>query len=625
MNKSTIKKLFSKGNISGDELGKLIIQNSIEEQLTFMRTGKQGSLFEEDELRIAERSLSDYDRQVYSCYIGLYSLLHSYFNLLQGQYQQFLHAFYRLLLGLVSISFQVETTLAKENMPLIMTQALYDKKKKEADAEGKAYKESYIGLFIELLSQYTEKLEGDGGTKTPITEIYKAYISEPAKNKKLIELYRDYNKDFYKEGNKPIEKVYYTLTDGRPANTVKMPEFIDDFLSRPLFKKLEDRDRIKSRYLRARGVVENLKSYSPDNAFCGAFSFEGDTEREEVIKEYEECFIGDATPYRVSQFIDGTRQYFIATDREELADKLDELEDEILIINDIPTKADFLLYWGFINLPYTEDAENAKVFDLYLKELPELAEVINKELLSTKGLEALKDITPKDYAKELIEWKDLVKSNVFTYKERLNNIFYMDYRQGVAILDDNSISEDQKKKDFEEGFYKPQKPNLNKKMAELLEAFNKKDALLTDDDILIQNKLLIPSLQFIYGVNAFFEDLEDIYRLKGLKEAFGTTTADIEKKMTVLNFYIGLAEDQIINSLGYDTKESIITRELLNCNYKIIPLAECKTPEEQRKQARTYIADIKNFKNNGTSTRFYKMYLPENANGPVLVRNPEEE
>ena len=609
MNKATITRILNKGKLTGHELGNLILLNTVEEERSFRKTGKKTSLFTENDLRMAERSLTDYGRKVYGGYLGLHNIIMVYFNLLQGQQQQFLHSFYRLLVGLIGLSYNIENALNKKETPCIMTLKTFKKKDIEADKEAKACKESYIGLFRDVLKQYTELLEKNPDAKTPITKIYKDYLNKPAEDKELIEKYRAYNSDYYRDCVEPEDNVYYIMTDKRTSKEVTVREYIDDLLTRPLFKELGDIEKIKERYFNPYSIADNLRMTNPEAL--------KDVNMNDLIYSPD----APAKPFKIYNFFTDLQHYLIAQDKEDLADKVADLERELFIIEETPTKADFLLYWGFIDY-YVMDFEdgwdkeaekdNLRLFNLYLKELPELAEVITKELLNTKGLEDLKKVKPEDYAKPVISWSVLMRDNLFDYRERAKDFLYSDYPNGIAIIQEDSITDYTLKNSYPEGIYKDsfKKTELPNRISELINLFCKSDLLDAEENI-VQKELLLPSLKFIYAINSFLEDIEKIYKLEGLKEIYGLETNSIEHKVTVLNYYKSVIEDQITSYAGWDTKEGIKFREVLNTNYKLIDIKACQPTEENKKNAQAYISDIEVFRDSGTSNLFYRLYMPD--------------
>lgn len=610
MNKATITRILNKGKLTGHELGNLILLNTIEEEKSFRKTGQRVSLFTESDLRMAERNLTDYGRKIYSGYISLHNLIMMYYNLLQGQQQQFFHSFYRLLVGLVGLSYNIENALNRKDTPCINI---------EADKEAKANKESYISLFQDVLKQYTQLLENNPDAKTPITKIYKEYLKRPAENKELIEKYRAYNSDYYRDCVEPEDNVYYIMTDKRTSKEVTVKEYIDDLLTRPLFKDVGDIEKIKDRYFNPHSLYDTLKMTQPEAL-------------KEQLKDVDmDSFVNapnsPAKPFKIYNFFTDLQHYLIAQDKEDLADKVADLERELFIIEEVPTKADFLLYWGFIDYyvmdltdGWDKEAEkdNLRLFDLYLKELPELAGIITAELLNTKGLEDLKNVKPEDYAKPLISWTVLLRNNLFDYRERAKDFLYMDYPNGIAIIQEDSISESTLKNSYPEGIYKDsfKKTELPKKISEFIDVFCQNEVLDAEENI-VQKELLLPSLKFIYAINKFLEDIENIYNLEGLKEIYGLETGSIEKKVTILNYYKCTIEDQITSYAGWDTKEGIKFRKVLNTNYKLIDIKACQPTEENIKKAQAIISDVEVFSGKSTSNSFLKLYVPE---GKDIIR-----
>ena len=616
MNKNSLSKILGKKGLTGDELGRLAILNNVA-ILQNYHEGKEGKpLFDEEEINRTAKDLTDYQKQVYGRYLDLYGVINHYFNIGNAMYQQAMNGIHRLMFRATLLLNHIQAEIQKRELPLIITEEKYKELKASADAEAFSFEESYIDLFIEALWYYIDQIEANPEAENIITPLLKKHEGKPIKDNFLIETYIIDNHDNYFYNN----NCFYKLQTGQSSEGVTMKEYIDDFLSRPIFKKLSTegintiKHNIKTRF---KGMLRILQNNDIND-----------------IPEDLRGFIKDrvalsnkASAIRITEMIDIIKSYLLGVEDKELIDAIEELQQDLIIIpkEERPTQADIIRYYGFLIAPYKDASANIKVFKNYIEELPDIAEVIHNDLISHAVIKkAIKGLPIEElYSdKKIINWKALFDADAYDYKQRVDAIFRDNNpkaRQGVAIIKEGTIPENL----IKNGIFEPH-----------IQAFSSDK--LTSADISIEelkdfkksirkiiDNLLIPATKNVCAINYFYRDIEELYNIEGLEDAYGQSTEDITDKIKTINFMADMIKQSLYH-LYRGTDEGLLKEEYITEAFSYIDMEDILPDAEQQAKAKEVLADIKNFKGKDYSPKFMYLYVKGSPDTLQVVNKPED-
>lgn len=611
MNKSSLSKILGKKGLTGAELGRLAILNNVELLKNYHNNKKGEGFFTEDEINATAKNLTDYQKDIYCYYLDLYKVINLYFNIGNTMYQQAMNASHRLMLRITLLWEALRRENQTKSLPLMVTEEKYKELKKLSDKEAFSYKEDYIDLFTEALSYYVEQYEQNPEADNIITKFLKAHEGKPVKSKYLIDTYIGDNfHDYYSYH----EDCSYKLMNGDSSEDITVKEYMEDFLKRPLLKELEqeDIDNIKERFrTKYRGILRVLKGLEKD--YTGLDFSDLEDRLEDKNK---------ATAPRVSGFIDDMKDYLTAVGKEKLADDIDELQRELLIVpkEAEPTQKDLIQYYSFLISPYEDEADNIKVFEAFKIELPDVAEAIEKDLMKHKVIKtAIQGKSNKALYKPLISWEDLYKADIYTYRDKVENVFKDENpqaRNGIAIIKEDEITA----KRIKEGIYTPDTRGLDADGMTSPEISVENLKTFKQNILNIIDKVLLPAVKNVYAINFFYRDLEDIYKIEGLKEAYGQDTEDIISKIEAINGMADMVCTELYE-LYKGTKEGNIKTEYVKQAFKYIDMEDILPDKEQQEQAKEVLADVKNFKGKDFSPKFLYLYVKGSPNTLQVVND----
>ena len=582
MTTKSLKNILNGKKLTGKEVGRLVIQNNVEEIRSY-REGNQKTLFKQEELDCALRDMDSYNIEIYNCYTGLLRTILTYFNIGQSQLQQLYHYIFRCCFIISTLREDLKEIVEAQTAPIIMTKEEYHKRYNESVQEALAQEESYIDAFITATHYYTSKLEQDAEADNILTGLIKKLEDQPIKNKDLEALYiRSYVGDL----SCGDTNNYYKLTNGKNSNEVTIREYMKDFLNRPEFAPLTPKGK------------EALK----DTHYQLLYN---DTRLTELM--------GDRTnktlkANEVSMFMEFVIRELKARHLDDIASKVYDIKADTFRVaeDERPTQADLIKCNSFLISPYEDDKDNIEVFKAYLKELPELADIINKDLKAQKCFKAFEDIKPKDYNKPLVSWKVLYDKDIYNYKKRVEERFTIDEPRatnGIATVEDNTFSDYALKNWFDNGVYRGIKKETEPPDIEGIDR--------------ITDNLFMNAISSLLAFDTFLQDIEDIYNIKGLHEAYKADIKDAESYIRSLKMLIGLCIDDACSAYGYETHKAMELEKNLHWLYAQLDFNKYKPTEETQEKARAYISDIKNFKGAGQSMKYLELYMSERFKGVI--------
>ena len=611
MSKDIIKQLLSKGKLTGKEIGTLSMLSSINRIRAWKTKKLKGEIpppaVSASDIDNAINKIRDnaHELEIYNSYIGLENLATHLYSFLLAYTQQIQNGLYRVMLALTVDLWRYDKNDYGDNLPLIMTEEQFKEDTKISLDIYRAGEASYYNLFFMALNYHTS-MEPE---KSLIGKIYKNYAGKLVEDETLIKLYKE----------KHIDELegYYTLSDGRDTREVTIEEFIEDLYKQPLLKKLKVADKAAIR-----------ERYYYETKACTGESSPIAVLKDINEKSYNEMMqiAGQRTPdskaevMRVYEFFELIRKYYKnQEDKEDFIADLKQLEADHFITTYKVDKQDIIINPDFIEYLYEDDADNAETLELYLKELPELEEILNKDMAEKLGVKSIdyyeadkgKKAKKTNYFKPLITYEDLYNKNIYNFKN--NALWYFQRMRGeqarnngIAIVQEETLFKDYKEKHFKEGVY-----TYSNNLGRYPEMF-KSLAVKNDGNLeTVINDYVIDGFKNTYAILTLLEDIEDIHNLEGLKEAYGFKISDIEAQAMLFNFFMW----------DIKTRENTPSNDMLVAsledNAAYINFMALKPSKEARERARSFISDIKQFRGAGHKINmFLSLYFDSDATQP---------
>lgn len=218
-----VKRLLSKKSWTGEEIGKLIIFDLVEEYRQVTEGKPVKPLFTTEQLTRMRDTLSGkpHDITIYNRYIGLQNWLmqnqavaNAYLQRLQGDIANFM--------TVIQAAEAAENEYAYiERLPRIMTQKQYDEYRAKRIEEQLATEKgddsigyNVFSLVVEAFRYFYKALSKDPKKANPLKAVKKRYIREPVKDRLILDRY-----------NVITQSGYYTLPNGVRSDRVSEEEW----------------------------------------------------------------------------------------------------------------------------------------------------------------------------------------------------------------------------------------------------------------------------------------------------------------------------------------------------------------------------------------------------------------
>lgn len=570
MKKDIVSIITKKKNITGDDVGRLLIADMSEEFINFKKTNEMKSIITQDEFNRLLHSLQG-NREIdrYNHYVSIHNTIRSYY--IANQYlleiaKGKLSLFEQLLDNVIN---SIEQGIVKYHTPVIMTEEQYNKQLAECEKEIKEETYNYFEVLCYLFTFYCVEYPADrekNPDETPINKelekILNQYKKEKVKNKELI--------DLYIRGNYVTDaKGYFSFINGYSIGESR-EEFIKEL-----------------RMQNIKPIEENLNNYTA----------------KELKKAPDEDFIRDIlTAEQIEENLNYTRY----TEPPETIYKSDimDISDILMLMYDLETE------------DKEEQEEIIEETKALMKELPELTDFILKAIDKEKALKVFRGIDLKKGFKTTLTGADMKDAVFFKYNRRcINNLTVRKNPQiatsGIAVLKDTingidvrNYNEDEEKnyKDVSDDITFLHKVNADFK------GFLLKKELLPNKSLL--DSFYITMIQ-VNAHNTFLEILSDTLGLPSIKEAFSLSIEDIEDRVQMFNKKLKIT--LTLQTLNYSKCEHYEEGTELRENlFKLLPYIDLKNSDikpENKSKAIAYISEISNFK--GLSATTTPLYILE--------------
>ena len=561
MKKDLVKSIIKGKSITGDDIGRLLLADMGEEYKNFLKTGEVKSIISQEEFNKLLNSL-DNNIQIerYNRYVNLHNTIKTYMSMTRGTAGEVKSRLSFIIRLLGNAKTTVQTEMAKDNTPLILTQKQYNELMEHYTDGIREESYSLLDVFMHLINTEVgnyisarENTPEETTIDTEVEDLRELYKNKPVKNRELQRLYRA----MYETN----EDGYFTFKDLSTGLGDTRDEFIHN--------------------LELRNVKVNKEALAKYS-------------KRELKKPVDEVFINAVlTPEQVEDLIN----YHLYSTPPESIYKTDLLDTDIITENfDTDTENQ------------EEQKELLRVFNLYCKEVPELIELVKNRAIKYKCLAHIGTVAIKDYLTEHIKGADLIRDDVPDYKSWGLYNLREDYPRaynGIAIIKEDILNKYDKEYIIDaDGNYKPEDISY---FTGIEDAYLQAIMFVGNDNKNMVSSLL-DNLKQVYAHNTFIDIVAEVTKLPIVKEAFKYDTDQIEAEIREYNLllyaFLIVFLPQYARNGHYDRAKEI--RENVFKAMPYIDIDKAKITPEARQEALEYISDLNNFKGiSATSKPFY--------------------
>ena len=548
MKKDIVSILKKKKKITGDDIGRLLLADMSEEYKTFLETGQMKSIISQEEFNNLLNSLENNQIERYNRYVCLHNTIKTYMSVVRGTVNECRARVNEFKRVIESIRGAFQVKLAKEEMPLMLSQKEYADIMAECEPD-KEEKYNYIDVFTysatTLFRVYKDLKGYDIGIKgrKDRDALIKKYEAEPVTN-------NDLRRAYIQTKEQPSEDGYFTFNLTADKHIGKNRK---EFL-------------YKCSLMNIAPIKEKLEEYT----------------EKDLLKPVDEVFIHNVlTAEQIREHI----EYTLYPTPPETIYKSDIIDGRF--ITD--------LYKA-----YTKDKEEQKeiirLFTLYCKECPEVVEYMQAYFDKFKCMKPYKDINLKDGLKPIVTMGELLRDNVADYNSWSLYAFRDEYPRafnGVAILQEKLFNEYDKEDLIEPNGNLKEKGDYWEDLLDNIYIETIKDMAKEGEKI----KGFYPSLRELYAYNEFIEILSEVTALPVVKEAFTYPVQRLEEDLEDYNRLLYLLLNMMIPAYtGKDKEEVIKFRDDLFSVFPYINKEQAQVSPENREKAEEFISNLNNFK-----------------------------
>jgi hypothetical protein len=514
---TSINTLLNKKKWRGEEVGKALIANLVNDY-TMRATPGHPPLFSQSDLdRMAAGLESDRDKRAYRDYVNLYNGIVIQNNRAEALRQQAQHGYFRLLMYITNAHNTEDAGRALENLPVIMTEKQYNETIAKREAEKRAFTESHSSLIFHTLAYYLGEYAEEGNkpkVPKPIKDALQALKKRPFTNKHILGLI-----------NKEYDIGYQLFPNGKRSDQITEEERLAEF--------------------RALG-----------NSAAEAVSLlsEGDVDGE------------GATELRLKNI---KKQWDGAGEAKEEWPKwvVDPDPPEGLTCWDV-LAGDYDMRDVYSGALAEYSGKEEALFKEFTADFPDLYKALKEDMEKHKCLKHLADTKPAKYFKEVITWGELADAGAYNYQEMIKPSvgvicdIYGDEdgadapqrrraaKSGIAIIKTDTVNESTID---DNGYYKEHAYNGlatilgSIEMMDLSEGV--RETIQTARDVLI-----IPALKEVSAYHALLSLLGERYKVPELDEMKPDMKPIIEQIKGLNNLVLSL----FLDTEGKPEKQVII-------------------------------------------------------------------
>ena len=571
MTNTELKKILNKTSWTGEELGRL----EIKVMADLCEKDKQGKpttpLIPLEQLQSMVYSITDEEEgAMFNNFHAIYQWIYLIRPCAEAMQQQAFLS-YQILEKYFRTSILAEDVYRyASSLPLILTQAQYDKEKAERVEKYTSKREDSLAfMLLRALSYYTKQLEKNPKAKNPLSPLKKKYSQEKITSHYIKEAY-----------NMATGNGYYQLEDGRRSDQMS-PEEWQKTVHPELHKALEYMDNHNGE--RSPEAIERTYYlWSIKNAFL----LNGYTEKEaERYIEQEDIQAGRS--------LQTTWHYY-----KEAPETLTKWE----LVTDPAT------LWSCYSFAFSVDCKKedylAELQD-FLKEFKELVSILIKDIDKTclqyfkfaenEHISSLLDIPLEKWRDYRISTRELYNRNIYGFKDELEepkNLFRDNQRalfNGVAIAE---------KEDFKE-------PSIESAFKEYtLEGFftENPDYAFNTANVNQSIRLIYESYYYVRGYNKLLDMIADYYKLKDVLIFKCSAEETLVRYINTYNNLIPTLYGSINDNFYLDNELKKRKLEALRDNFTPIDLEKIELKEETLKEVKKGFKDFKAFRTGITSS-----------------------
>lgn len=580
-----IKSLLSKKGWTGEEVGKALIANLIND-IKNIGTAHEPLFTQDDLTRMVKSLKTDRDGNIFNFYANIHTGVTEAYNRGQALHQQFYNGFYRLLLNMRQCQTAEEALKIEDESPLVMTEEQYNRFYKEAEQKTLCYSDSFITLMFSLIEYFiTHEEEAPEDIKKAIEATKKEAVTNPA----ILSSY-----------NKTYGLGYYTLPDGRRSDEMELDEW---------------QEALKELYLKhhkytvngeIQGYEETQDHFNTERLLKAYKMFYYGID---ALREAYKDYYGEDMPEEEEQdYFTALKQFLNFPEMERLFDRRTKAESPLFSLNSEIVELiegnlrGYKTEWTYYEEPpadltkYDLLEDIKEVYSLYgtepieeiqpfIDDYPELYKLL--EAYIKKTIPQLKKLKPEQYTEEdTISWATLAELNIANYKklctvddDDIRQLFFKEdedniqlykmraksHANGIAILKNpHSWQVD------ENGDYKEK----HNKIA-LFRGIDIIDNTLKEEMEICLNSLLKPALAYLLAYNTLLELLAETYSIEGLEEA-KLSTRQFEAQIDAYNNFLFMFYAEVYGT----EEEQERKRELIKENFNPIYVDELQPTEE---------------------------------------------
>lgn len=547
---SSIKRILSKTNWTGEEVGKVLIAAFVQE----ITSKGKSYLLTPDELRAMVATLkTEPQLKVYYTYNAIYNLGIDCHNAGESMIQQFYHGYYKLFMAL-SQTTKAEIALKNINRtPLILTKSQYNDIKAAVLKENNSTMWTYSNLLLFYLDYC---IDHEDSIPEDIKKALDDCKNELADNEKLLAQYAE-----------ELDLHYYVLNDGTDSRNCTPEEFTEalkrayiDYYHLP--ENATDEDIREHENTTRQNILVTLYKYSYKGIDYLAEQLKKQGLSSQEISKYNNID-------ELIEFVENTTCSFwgMNVDNPKICNLV-----EITEAPKNTTKYDILVsgiyeYW-------TDEIRDDFIGD-YPALYEALASSLNK-MLEVKKQPALDDEYQEgELVKKNIPFIDntVTDAQIFSYYIENNKLAsYIGYT-GIAVLSEESS-------DFLTG------ENIVIHTSDIDLGLESLDA-----DIVTQiegsiSVLIAPAIKKIYAYNVLFDVLAEYYDIPELKKA-KIDLSYLEEKIEAYNTAL-----YALHGFFRDSPEKEKKRELLRDYFQPIDYKDYEPEQEAIDLLRAYINEL---------------------------------
>lgn len=548
-----IKRLLNKKKLTGEEIGKALIMDTIASYRSIMTTGEDKSLFSQAEFNDMVNGITNSRQgEIYNCYVALLNFTQKSQSV-AITYKQEAQIGYFKLLNFFERARSVEQYRAyQQELPAIMTEKQYNELTKRREDEQGEIKETLHFLLRSALEHHLSQRRESPKKRTKFNSIINSYKKEIVTNARIL---AEYNKIW---GN-----GYNLFPDGKRSDTMTASEYKTEL------KKYSPFDKMGIDYL----DDNDIDSTTP-------------IERLIINMEYHRTGNKDI-------FLDEQEHIEQNKDLTPIKWVVSEVQPKNLTKYDIITDGSIDEYYGQLWAEYDGSPEAETQLQEFISDFPDLYKFLREDIQKQKGLEFTKDLTEADAFTEIASWGELSKNNIYNFNSLVSGdatVFDGNHRalfNGIAIVRPSDILSSSYLIDENGDYKEPANPLLT---------YGSLESLINDPEsvaiIDIARAEITEGLRNTFAFNTLYELIAERIGIPDYN-IFKTGCTNFIGQIEALNTLVILLYDRLTGT----SEEIAAKREIIKRLFQPIDITALQPTQEAKEEVAEQLEDLKIFNN----------------------------